>query len=60
VAIIYVFPFLVYGACTVVADLKPPEGVSPAQFLISVLVSKIGTAIGFVLLFFFARNSLSA
>jgi hypothetical protein len=33
-----------------------PEGVSPAMFLLSVLVSKIGTAIAFVLIFYFARN----
>lgn len=57
--IIYIVPLLVYGLASVVADLKPPEGASPAQFLISVLVSKIGTAIAFVLIFYFARSSLS-
>ena len=30
------------------------------MFLLSVLVSKIGTAITFVLIFYFARNSLSS
>ena len=58
-AIIYIVPFLVYGLATIVEGLKPPEGVSPSQFLISVLVSKIGTAIAFVLIFYFARSSLS-
>jgi hypothetical protein len=58
-AIIYIVPFLVYGLASVVAGLKSPEGASPAQFLISVLVSKIGTAITFVLIFYFARSSLS-
>jgi hypothetical protein len=58
-AIIYIVPFLVYGLASVVAGLKTPEGASPAQFLISVLVSKIGTAIAFVLIFYFARSSLS-
>lgn len=58
-AIIYMVPFLVYGLASVVAGLKTPEGVSPARFLISVLVSKIGTAIAFVLIFYFARSSLS-
>lgn len=58
-AIIYIVPFLVYGLASVVAGLKTPAGVSPAQFLISVLVSKIGTAIAFVLIFYFARSSLS-
>ena len=57
--IIYVVPFLVYGLASVVAGLKSPEGASPTQFLISVLVSKIGTAIAFVLIFYFARSSLS-
>ncbi len=58
-AIIYIVPILVYGLASVEADLKLPEGASPVQFLISVLVSKIGTAITFVLIFYFARNSLS-
>jgi hypothetical protein len=58
-AIIYIVPILVYGLASVVAGLKTPEGASPAQFLISVLVSKIGTAITFVLIFYFARSSLS-
>jgi hypothetical protein len=58
-AIIYIAPFLVYALASVIAGVKPPEGVSPAQFLISVLVSKIGTAIAFVLIFYFARSSLS-
>lgn len=58
-AIIYIVPIVVYGLASAVAGLKTPEGASPAQFLISVLVSKIGTAIAFVLIFYFARNSLS-
>lgn len=56
---IYVVPFLVYGLFTVTAHLKPPEGESPLQFLISVFVSKVGTAIAFVLIFFLARSSLT-
>ena len=58
-AIIYIVPFVVYGLGSVLAGLKPPEGVSPARFLISVFVSKFGTAITFVLVFFFAREQLS-
>ena len=57
--IIYIVPFLIYGLASVVAGLKSPEGASPARFLVSVLISKIGTAITFVLIFHFARNSLS-
>ena len=58
-AIIYIIPFVVYSVFSVVVGLKPPEGASPAQFLVSVLVSKIGTAIAFVWIFYIARNSLS-
>ena len=58
-AIIYIVPFLIYGLASVMAGLKSPEGASPTRFLVSVLISKIGTAIAFVLIFFFARNSLS-
>ena len=57
-AIIYIVPFVVYAIFSTVTGLKPPEG-SPLMFLLSVFVSKIGTAIAFVLIFYFARNSLS-
>jgi hypothetical protein len=58
-ATIFIVPILVYGLASAVAGLKTPQGASPTTFLISVLVSKIGTAIAFVLVFYFARNSLS-
>ena len=58
-AIICIVPFLVYGLGSTVAGLKPPEGASPGRFLISVLVSKVGVAIAFVLIFYIARTSLS-
>ena len=57
--IIYVVPLVVYGLATVVAGLKSPEGASPTQFLMSILVSKIGTAITFVLIFYFTYNVLN-
>ena len=57
--IIYVVPFLVYGLFTVVADLRPPGDASPALFLASVFVAKLGTALAFVLIFYIARGSLS-
>ena len=56
---IYIVPFIVYGLSSAIFGLKTPAGVSPMMFLLSVLVSKIGTAIAFVLIFYFARNSLS-
>ena len=58
-AIIYIIPFLVYGVFSAVVGLKLPEDASPVQFLASVFVSKVGTAIAFVLIFYFARDSLS-
>jgi len=57
-AVIYVVPFIVYAIFSAVGGLRPPEG-SPRMFLLSVFVSKLGTAIAFVLIFYFARNSLS-
>jgi len=56
--VIYAVPFLVYGLGSRVAGLKIPDGASPVPFLISVLVTKTGTAIAFVLIFYFARDSL--
>ncbi|MDJ0757508.1 MAG: hypothetical protein QNJ45_28500 [Ardenticatenaceae bacterium] len=56
---IYLVPFLVYSLFTIITDLKPPEETSPAQFLISIFVSKIGTAVTFVLIFFFASAVFS-
>ena len=55
-AVIYIIPIVVYGIFSSLIGAKMPEGVSPAMFLFSVLVSKIGTAIAFVLIFYFARN----
>ena len=57
--IIYAVPFLVYALFSIVADLKPPGDASPVLFLTSVFVSKLGTALAFVLIFYIARGSLS-
>lgn len=57
-AVIYIIPFVVYGIFSAVAGLKTPGG-SPTKFLISVLISKIGTAIAFVSIFYFGINSFS-
>ena len=56
-AIIYIVPFLVYAPLSAAGWIKQPEG-SPASFLLGVLVSKIGTAVAFVLIFHFAREAL--
>ena len=57
-AIIYIVPFILYATSTVVCDLEPPEDVAPWQFLLGILVTKIGTAIAFVLLYQFSKVEL--
>ena len=47
---------MVYGSVAAVTGLEPPQDGSPAQFLLSVLVVKLGLAVGFVLLFAVARD----
>lgn len=54
--IIYVVPFVAYGVAAVVGWLKPPDTVSPGRFLGGVLVTKLGTAIAFVVLFAMTRS----
>ena len=55
--IIYIVPFLVYALFSAFAGSKPPKGASPTRFLTSVLVSKIGVSLAFVLIFYFAKSS---
>lgn len=57
-AIIFIVPVAVYGAFSAVTGLQPP-GDSPLMFLLGVLVSKVGTALAFVLIFYLARTSLA-
>jgi hypothetical protein len=53
--IIFIVPVLVYGLFVRFWGLSEPERTS--SFLISVLVQKVGTAVGFVVLFAMARES---
>lgn len=55
--VIFVVPIVVYGAFAVVTGLKPP-GSSPVLFLVSTAVSKLGTAIAFVGLFYIGLEVL--
>jgi cell division protein FtsW (lipid II flippase) len=55
--IMYVVAFLVYASASAMAGLQPPQGASPATFLLSVLVTKVGLALAFVLLFYLARET---
>lgn len=54
-AVIFIVPILVYGAFSAVTGLQPP-GESPLMFLASTAVSKLGTAIAFVALFYLGRD----
>lgn len=57
--IIFIVPFPAYGLFSYAGLVKMPEdaaGASAAAFMIGTLVSKVGTAIAFVLIFYVARN----
>lgn len=54
-AIMFVAPFLFYGGFEALGWVELPEDGSPAEFMLSVLVIKIGVALGFVALFILAR-----
>ncbi len=56
-AIIFIVPIVVYGLFSRMGMAQMP-GDSPEAFLAGVLVSKIGTAIAFVLLFTLAPTEL--
>jgi hypothetical protein len=51
--IIYFVPFVVYGSLSAAGWIEQPEG-SPARFLVSIMVSKLATAVVFVLIFHLA------
>ncbi len=54
-AILFTVPFVIYASASVFLGLQPPAG--PAwRFLLSVAVTKIGTAVGFVALFVLCRD----
>lgn len=48
--------FVAYGGLSALVGLQPPDAGSPGQFLVSVLVVKVGLATAFVLLFSVARE----
>ena len=53
--ILFVVPFIIYGSSSVLFGLKPPAG--PAwRFLLSVAITKAGTAVAFVALFSLCRE----
>ena len=54
--IMYIVPLPIYGLLSVVGWSEIPDEGSPAQFMISVLVVKIGVALGFVWMFRIAAS----
>lgn len=57
--IIYVVPFLVYALFSRVVDFQPPGDTPPGVFLLSIFVSKLGTALAFVSIFSIGRETVS-
>ena len=57
--LIYIVPFAVYSGFSVVSGLKPPSEASPLRFLLGVAISKLGTALVFVLIYFLAGDAFS-
>lgn len=57
--IFYVVAFVIYGSFSAVIGLKPPSGVTPTVFLLSVLVQKIGHSLAFVGIFYLARHTFA-
>jgi len=55
-AIIYIIPFIIYAIFSAVFNFKPPEGISPVKFLLSILISKIGTAIMLSFIYYYAKS----
>lgn len=58
--IIYIVPFILYSLASVLFGLKVPENESPLKFLLGILVSKIGTSLIFVLIFYVAKDKFQA
>jgi hypothetical protein len=54
-AIMFVVPFPFYAGFEALGLVELPQNGSPGQFVLSVVVMKIGVALGFVLLFLLAR-----
>ena len=54
--IMVVIPFPIYGALSAFTGLEPPTEGTAFQFVLSVVVVKIGVALAFVLLYTLAQN----
>ena len=55
---IQVVPFIVYGTMSVMSGLEPTGTTSPGLFMAGVAISKLGTAIAFVTLYWLVLDSI--
>jgi hypothetical protein len=53
----FLVPLPIYGALAGLTGLELPTSGSPAQFMISVLIIKLGVSVAFVLLYYLAHDS---
>jgi hypothetical protein len=58
-AIIFVVPFVIYGAASALHLVDIPQETSPQRFLLGVLLTKLGTAGAFVLILHFGAAALA-
>lgn len=58
--IIYIVPLVLYGVSSRFVSLPAPDSVGAARFLAGVFVTKLGTAIAFVALYWVARGAWQA
>lgn len=56
-AIIFIVPVVVYGVASALGGMELPTDATPQRFLAGVLVTKLGTAIAFVLLLQLTRSA---
>lgn len=56
--IMYLVPLPFYAGAAALTGLQPPEGASPAVFMLSVLVIKVGAAAAFVPILHLGRKVL--
>lgn len=55
-AILFIVPVIFYGAASRYITLPSPEAAGVGRFLLGVLITKIGTAVAFVMLFHLTHN----
>lgn len=57
-AVIYIIPIIIYGTFSRFLKLETPKG-SAVKFLLGILISKVGAALAFVIIFYIGREIFS-